>query len=333
MTGNRPPITRAPTGGGRRIRRLGKRSRRWFVFRTASVVNAFAGIISWDLACRLADIVGEALFRLAHEQRGLALENLAQAFGDELTEDDRRRIVRGVFRHFARFAVEFVIAGRNRVRIVHRIVDGSELGRAIDRLRKRGKGVILVTAHTGNWELAGIWAASRYPFNVVARRSYYEPFDRVLHRQRFRLGMQTIYRGDSPRNLLRCLRRNEVLAILADQDLKDVEGVFVDFFGRPAYTPTGPVSLAIRTGAPILMAFVLRKGKRIGIDTQELELARTGDRKEDLRVNTQRWSRALEEFIRKHPDQWPWFHRRWKTTPETLRRRRRMRKADRLKRR
>ena len=111
--------------------------------------------------------------------------------------------------------------------------------------------------------------------------------------------------------------------ILSDQDVSDVPGVYVDFFGRPAYTITGPVSLAMHTGAPVLIGVVLREGEGYRIVHRPFELVRTGDRKEEVRVNTQRWSNVIEEWIAQHPEQWPWVHRRWKTTEDVLERKRR----------
>ena len=112
------------------------------------------------------------------------------------------------------------------------------------------------------------------------------------------------------------MRENGALAILADQDVPRLDGVFVDFFGLPAHTPTGPVALARASGAGIVPFLITWKGRRHHLHVlPEVELVKTRDRRSDVIENTRAWSPVIEGFIRRYPEQWVWFHRRWRTRP------------------
>ena len=156
-----------------------------------------------------------------------------------------------------------------------------------------------------------------YPTYVVGRQLNNPGLDRLVTVNRARAGIRNIVRGQSTRAILRALRQGGMVGFLIDQDTK-VEGVFVDFFGRPAYTPVGPVVLARKTGAPIVPAAIHREADDTHhvVVREAIPLVRTGNEREDRRVNTERCSKALERFIREHPTQWVWMHRRWKRRPE-----------------
>ena len=184
--------------------------------------------------------------------------------------------------------------------------------------------IIIITGHLGNWELIPAYFVSvGLHGGVVARRVYYEKYERLLSRLRLSKGFRVFYRDESPRAILKTLKNNEVVGILADQDVRKLDGVFVEFFGRPAYTPTAPVLIAMKTGAPLIPARIVREGRKHRIVVDEpIPLRRSGDREADLVHNTQAWSRVIERYIREHPDQWVWMHRRWRTRPEDVARRR-----------
>jgi KDO2-lipid IV(A) lauroyltransferase len=154
---------------------------------------------------------------------------------------------------------------------------------------------------------------------VIARRVNNEGVNRSLLQLRSQLGVNTILRETgfgSQRQILGALARNEILGILMDQDTK-VDGVFVDFFGRPAYTPKGPVALALATGAVLLPVFILRQPD----DTHKIsflpiyQLQLSGDKEADMLRNTAQLTRIIEEQIRQTPQQWVWMHQRWRRQP------------------
>ncbi len=185
----------------------------------------------------------------------------------------------------------------------------------IDEVLRKGKGGIILTAHFGNWELVGAsFSLMGYCSNAIVRPAKLQKLDEFVNHYRQKTGLKCIGRGTSIKSAIQCLRRNELLGILADVDTK-VDGVFVDFFGHPAYTPKGPVSIALKTGAGLLPTFMVRQKDNSHklIIEKELKLVITGNTEEDIRLNTQAFTKVIESYIRKYPEQWIWFHDRWKT--------------------
>ena len=175
-----------------------------------------------------------------------------------------------------------------------------------------------MSAHLGNWEILGATCtALGYRISIVGRRMYYYKFEELLHGARRAAGVRVVDR-DEPKAMLRTLRNGHFLGIMGDIDAVKVGSVYVEFFGRLALTPTGPVALALRMDVPLVPAFIVRNergGHTVLID-EPLRLIRTGDMQKDLLVNTMRAAKAIERVIRRYPDQWTWFHRRWQHQPE-----------------
>jgi KDO2-lipid IV(A) lauroyltransferase len=187
-----------------------------------------------------------------------------------------------------------------------------------DHLRRaleQGRGVIALSAHLGNFAMIGArLAAAGYPFSVVVKQPKDERFARLIDHYRAVVGMQTISakpRREAARQILKVLRRNEVILVIADEFKS--HGVEVEFLGRTAPAPRGPATLALRTGAAVLPTFVTRDREdrltlRIGA---EIKLVKTGDLQGDVAANTSLFARHLEAMVRRYPDQWNWlgFHR------------------------
>lgn len=188
----------------------------------------------------------------------------------------------------------------------------------IDKALTQGRGAIILTAHFGNWELLGARIlVSGYTIRGITRQLRSKRLDAIVSSYREKVGWQGIDRDRSVREVLRCLKRNELIAILADVDTR-TRGIFVDFFGRPAYTPYSPVALALKTGAAILPTFIIRQpdDSHHAVIEAPLFLQRSGDKEQDLLVNTQRFTKVIESYIRRYPEQWIWMHERWKTKPK-----------------
>jgi len=152
--------------------------------------------------------------------------------------------------------------------------------------------------------------------NFIVRPVRSPRLEMMVNRSRESMGIKCISRGTSIKEALKCLKRNEILGILSDIDTS-VDGVFVDFFGRPAFTPRGPASIALRTGAALIPAFIIRQkddAHKVVIE-KALELEITGNQEEDVLINTARFTKIIESYIRKYPEQWIWIHKRWKTKP------------------
>jgi KDO2-lipid IV(A) lauroyltransferase len=180
------------------------------------------------------------------------------------------------------------------------------------------KGIVFVTAHFGNWELMGATLAIKgYPTNVIAAPLYDSRLDQIMNRYRLIHGVETITRGEGrgARKILAALKNNQILGLLIDQDI-DADGVFVDFFHQKAFTPSGAASLALKSGAAVILGFIHREadGRHKIIFEGPLDLIRSGNLKQDVYDNTALFTRAIEEKIREHPDQWVWMHNRWQTS-------------------
>ncbi len=186
--------------------------------------------------------------------------------------------------------------------------------RTLDEALALGRGVIFVTAHLGSWELmAATLARLGYPIHTVAKRSYDDRFTKMIETARSRFGVRAVYRGDpgAAAAMLRVLRGNGILGFLIDQDT-DVPSVFAPFFGKPAKTPSGPAVFALRTGAPIVVGTISRKG---GTPMHRIDIVQAAQGS-DVYDTTAALNRLLEARIRRHPSEWVWFHRRWKSRPD-----------------
>jgi len=265
--------------------------------------------------------LGSALGRLAYfagrRERLKTLANLRLAFGREKGEKEISRIACEAFSNLGKNLAELINFPKINKDNIDTLIEDRGLYK-IDKALKKGKGVIVLASHFGNWELlAAYLTAKGYRGPVIARRLRFEKYDMLLNRLRASKNVEVIYRDESPKKILRVLKAGGMIGVLADQDVDSVDGVFVDFFGKSAYTPSAPASLAMATGAVMLPCFLAREdGKRAFCVEDPIELEITGNKDRDIMVNTQRWSRALESFIRRYPSQWVWMHRRWKTRPE-----------------
>jgi KDO2-lipid IV(A) lauroyltransferase len=185
--------------------------------------------------------------------------------------------------------------------------------RILDEALAEKKGAIFVTGHVGNWEMLGqAIAAAGYPISTIAKPFYDPRVTRWLHEWRARHGLKIVWRDqNSGKAILRALRSNQLMAFLIDQDTKTA-GDYVPFFGRPAFTPTTPAALALRTGAPLIFSWHHRRGKRHQITIERIIFARSGDRQRDIVALTALLTARLETVIRTVPEQWVWMHRRWR---------------------
>ena len=180
----------------------------------------------------------------------------------------------------------------------------------------RGKGALSIVAHFGNWELLTI-AIPMYikPMYIVYRPLDSPVIDNMVEYVRTMQGNALIPKGGSGKKVMELLKENQIIGILSDQNVATYEGVFVDFFGRPACTGVGLAVMAMRSGSPVVPVFMARQksGKYKLIIKPFIEAVCTDDYEADLQVNTQRFTKIVEEIVREYPEQWFWFHQRWKT--------------------
>jgi len=310
-----PTIARAAAADRRPIR-FGYRVE-FAIFRLAFALFA---ALPRSLALRAGAWLGELFHLFDARDRRIAMLNLGIAFPDK-SVDERRRILRASCRNLGRVAAEFchlpgldaealpsIISFEDRAAWEHVIATAAE------------RGAVILTAHFGNWELlAYLHGLLGHPITLVHRPMHNTIFDDAITAIRARAGTRVIKKKAAAKEAIRALRRHDILVIPSDQNQTHSFGVFVEFFGKPASTTPGAARLAMLTGAPVFPAFLVREGEsgrhRV-VTPPEVEMVRTDDRAADAVTNTQRCTKVIEDVIRRYPEQWIWFHKRWKTRPK-----------------
>ena len=263
----------------------------------------------------IGSALGWVAYRLLAGQRRLTLTHLDYALGSTTSPEQRQRIARRVFLNLGQTAMEWMrLPGLSAASLQKLVtVEGAEHMR---EALAQGHGVIGITAHFGNWELIPLCLrALGFESGVLARRLRYPEYESFLIKARAARGVATLERG-SLKDVTKLLRANAVVGMLPDQDMDSLEGLFVEFFGHPAHTPSGPAALSLMTGAPIVPGFMIREGDRFRfIIEPALAAPEAADRTQAVAELTRAWSRVVESYIRRYPDQWVWMHRRWKTQP------------------
>jgi KDO2-lipid IV(A) lauroyltransferase len=303
------------------VRRAVKRrglARTWIEYIVAWTILKVVSLAPRALALRAGRAVGSFACAVLPHLRRHAEINLRLAFPD-LDDRERRRIRRGVFRNLGRLLGEISQFPRLNRENISSIVVYEGLENYLNAAAE-GRGVILLTGHIGAWELS-VYAHSIYghPMSFLARRVDNPLVERLAESYRARYGNRSIDKRGSVREVLKTLKSGGVVGILADLNTSREEGVFCDFFGLKACTTAGVATLALRTGAVVLPGYLIWDEKarihRLHFEAP-VETINTGNQKEDVIANTARYAKVLESIIRRHPDQWLWIHRRWRTRPE-----------------
>lgn len=276
------------------------------------LLSAVFGRLSWTTAQRIGRGIGSLGWRISKRDRRRALDHLALAF-PALSPEDRARLGRDCFRHHGTSLAECLHLLRHDCAAVRAAVDvrGWE---EVERVRAAGRPVLILTGHCGNWELlAALINCLGLGMAVVARPLDEPDLQEMLAGLRRRFGTETIARGSegAARQLLNTLRQGGALGMLIDQDTKKVEGVWVPFFGRPAFTPVGAAKIALRQEAAVIPTFIERldSGRHLARFSPPLDLP------DDPQEATAVMTRAIEEQVRRRPEQWVWMHRRWRRQP------------------
>ncbi|MFH0778273.1 MAG: lysophospholipid acyltransferase family protein [Candidatus Eisenbacteria bacterium] len=274
-----------------------------------------ARVLPRSVGLRVFGTLGAVAVRLFGKDRMTTELNLSMAF-PERGRKEIRVLARKVWTNLGRNCVDALRLPGVECEELDSFV--KVLGMPLfEEALSRGRGVVAVTGHIGNWELlAAYFSMKGYPLSVLARPLRDEGFERILDRLRRAKGMRPISRLTTVRAAYRCLTEGGVLGVLIDQDTA-VKGVFCDFFGRPAYTAVGPAHLALRTGAAIVPTGIHLgpDGTHVITVKESIEICETGDTEADVLVITQRCSDAVEELVRLDVTQWVWMHERWKTRP------------------
>jgi len=253
-----------------------------------------------------------------------ALANLLLAYGDELDAGDRSRIVRKLASNLGLLVAEQLALMRGK--LPDDYLDCSAADPVVLDVLQHGRGAVLLSPHSSNWEMLAWWCSQRFTDReraVIADRVANPQLQRLVEHVRNRSCPRVIYQDESIRRSLRILVGGGIIGSVPDQDVRKLGGVFVDFFGHPAYTPTGPAAMSYLTGAPIIVMTGRRTKHGITMTPGEpIWPDKNADKHAELLRLTDAWSQQVEAGIRRQPSDWMWFHRRWRTTPDRLKVRR-----------
>lgn len=293
------------------------RLRSYTEFAVAWIILHALGVLPRKLALRFGQAVGAVAQQVLPHLGCHAETNLRLAMPD-LDAARRQQIQRGVFHNLGRLLGEVSQFPKLNRTNIKQVVVYEGLQNYLDAVAQ-GRGVILLTGHIGAWELS-VYAHSvyGYPMSFLKRNVDNPLVEALAERRRARFGNRGIDKRGSVREVLKTLKTGGVVGILADLNASREEGVFCDFFGIPACTTAGVATLALRTGAVVLPGYLLwdeaAQIHRLYFEPP-VETINTGNQKEDVQANTARYTQRLEAVIRRHPEQWLWIHRRWRTRP------------------
>jgi len=260
--------------------------------------------------------LGTLSYYLLNTDRRLAVKHLTFVFGNEWSKKKIRAVAREVFRSQGKNLFDAVHLGATKADVFDRIVSHDSLYN-VAQACGRGKGIMAITAHLGCFEMLLHLFARRGLNCFAVGRAFKNPdVDEVVRKMRSGHGIEYIDRSESPRKIVHLLNHGKVMGVLIDQDTK-VEGVFADFMGHPAFTPSSAVRFAMKLEIPIFVSVTARLpgDKHHVYISNELIPVDTGEPKADLVINIQKINDIICEYIRKHPEQWVWMHERWKTKP------------------
>lgn len=289
-----------------------KRRGDYLVYLAMRAALAVVRLLPRPLALAAGGLLGGGA-RLLGLRRAVTDDNLARAF-PELGAAGRTALARGVFRHFGRMAVDSLRLSSDPRGLVP-LVRGAEAAELIRARLKPGRGVIILTGHIGNWELAGGYiAALGIPLAAVVKppsNSYVAAHTESVRRA---LGMETIPMPRARSGVLDALRQGKAVALVADQGALRSE-TWVPFFGQPTMTPAGPGLFAARSGAPVVFGILVAEGSGYRLEVEVLDDAVTGDARAAIEHIAVRYRQLLEGAVRRFPDQYLWTHRLWKRPP------------------
>ena len=281
-------------------------------------------LMSWKKAASLGEHIGALGYKPLGVRREVVERQIAAAFPG-LDHDEVLRIARESYEHLGRTTIETALLGTLGPNAVLALFEGVDNWSCVERAMAAGKGLIFVTGHLGNWELGGAYLAARgVGLDVVVRNQENPLFDAFLTRTRQRLGMTIVRDSEAVRRTPRSLKLGRAIAFLSDQGVLGLASTFVPFFGRPAKTPRGPAVFALRLKVPVVFGTALRQPSgKYRLSFEPVTVQDTGNRERDVDAVVAEYTKTLERWVRKAPEQYFWHHRRWKRqpddTPEELR--------------
>lgn len=251
------------------------------------------------------------------KMRGEQYKNIRIILGKDANEKEVRRIVKRVWQNWGRYLLDFFRLSRldrDNLRAFVSEIKGREI---IERGLKKGRGVIIITAHLGHWELGALCLQlTGFKTNVIKSPYESDNINITLDKLREKNNINTIHiRKNDPAFIIKiheALKRNELVTIQGDRDVEK-KGIMLDFFGEPAYFPKGPMLIAMKTKSPVIPAFTFMddNGLYHTVAEEEIEIEDTGNEERDLKINMERMVRVIEQYVRKYPEQWYNFYYFW----------------------
>ncbi|MDR2772005.1 MAG: lysophospholipid acyltransferase family protein [Elusimicrobiota bacterium] len=267
------------------------------------------------VAMKISKVLALFLYYFVPIRRSYLLSALSFAFPQK-TKKEIKTIIKNLHKNLAQTIVGIMFMPTFSDEKIKNMMKIDE--KVLKEVYEKGKGAVILSAHYGNWELTALSLAKRYPLSVIVAKQSNHYVDAVMNDIRTRRGFNIISRDgrSAPRQVMKALRQNHFIAILADQD-ESKNGVFVPFFGKLCSMPRGGSVFALRAGCPLFTAFgVQKEDGSMEVELKEIPLPHTGNIDEDIRIINTAYSAQLEEAVRKHPEQWLWFHKKWKTRPK-----------------
>jgi Kdo2-lipid IVA lauroyltransferase/acyltransferase len=279
------------------------------------LISAIVRVLPMSTVRSAGHAIGRLAYYVDRFHRRIALDNMANAFPSR-SRQELEGVVKATFAHFGAVLLELLKFGTLSEREMVELVDVEGTDR-VNQAYQHGHGVLLFTGHFGYWEVQGLMQPLHArPVSVLARPLDNPHLHDMLERIRTRTGNSVIYRQRAIRKVLRELALNHGVAMLIDQHLHTPDAVYVDFFRRPAATTNALAALAIRTGSPVIPAFAMPiSGGRYRLVYEHPVDPPRDDTPEAIHDFTQRCTDVLEMYVRRHPEQWLWMHRRWRERP------------------
>ncbi|MCD6418993.1 lysophospholipid acyltransferase family protein [bacterium] len=285
----------------------------YFEFIILKILILKLRILPYRFAVKLGGFIGRMLWHLGI-RRKVSRKNFSLCF-PEISSDERDKILKKSYDYFCRSVVEYSLLNKIKNRIFDYVkLDGREV---LDGLKSHNLGAILVTGHFGSWELFGAaLSCAGYGIDFLVGTQKNLLVDRLMNKMREQMGIGIIHIGIAARGVLKALKSKRMVAMLSDQDAGK-SGIVVNFFGHPASTPAGAAIFALKTKCPIVAGYIVRQDDgihHIGYVRKVAPPEPSGEDEKDVHRLTQFFTEILEEGIRKHPEQYFWAHRRFKTT-------------------
>lgn len=293
------------------LRNIGEFVPAWLLLKTLGLLPRAAAVFVGRHMARVARLMHRRLIRVGQRNLALAMP--------EMTAAEQRVTLDSVFDNLGRLLGEFSQFPKITRRSIRNLVvyEGLE---NYEHAAARGRGVLLLTGHFGAWELCAFaHGAYGHPLNFLVRPLDNPLLDRLINGYRELSGNRVIDKNNAVRPVLETLKRGGDVGLLIDVNTLADQGVFCDFFGVPASSTSGLAVFALRTNAPVVPGVLIWDDRlnqhRLRFDP-EIPLTRTGDLKEEVRINTAQFTQVIEDWARRYPNQWMWIHKRWHTRPE-----------------